>query len=154
LKQTLFFFDISNSTVDPIDEPIPAKTTHRGWTDGVDDARPPGNVSLTIEKDFIMNSKFIASALIAAAGFTSAGAFAAGADGSVDVQPTLTSSVTRAEVRAQAVNARPAAVTASNLVDGGSLIVAAPTAGDRSRADVRAEAVQAGQRIGSAPGRA
>jgi hypothetical protein len=101
-----------------------------------------------------MNSKFIASALIAAAGFTSAGAFAAGADGSVDVQPTLTSSVTRAEVRAQAVNAKPAAVTASNLVDGGSVIVATPTAGDRSRADVRAEAVQAGKRIGSAPGRA
>ncbi|MDP2016172.1 DUF4148 domain-containing protein [Hydrogenophaga sp.] len=101
-----------------------------------------------------MNSKFIASALIAAAGFSSAGAFAAGADGSVDVQPTLTSSVTRAEVRAQAVNAQPAAVTASNQVDGGTVIVATPAAGDRSRADVRAEAVQAGARFGSAPGRA
>lgn len=101
-----------------------------------------------------MNSKLIATALIAAAGFTSAGAFAAGADGSVDVQPTLTSSVTRAEVRAQAVNAQPAAVTASNQVDGGTVIVAIPAAGDRSRADVRAEAVQAGARFGSAPGRA
>jgi hypothetical protein len=101
-----------------------------------------------------MNSKLIATALIAAAGFTSAGAFAAGADGSVDVQPTLTSSVTRAEVRAQAVNAQPAAVTASNQVDGGTVIVATPAAGDRSRADVRAEAVQAGERFGSAPGRA
>ena len=101
-----------------------------------------------------MNSKFIASALIAAAGFTSAGAFAAGADGSVEAQPTLTSSVSRAEVRAQALNARPAAVTASNLVDGSTLIVVTPAAGDRSRTDVRAEAVQAGQRFGSAPGRA
>lgn len=101
-----------------------------------------------------MNSKFLASALIAAAGFTSAGAFAAGADGSVEVQPTLTSSVTRAEVRAQTVNAQPAAVTASNQVDGGTVMVATPAAGDRSRADVRAEAVQAGQRFGSAPGRA
>jgi hypothetical protein len=107
-----------------------------------------------LKRIFIMNSKFIASALIAAAGFTSAGAFAAGADGSVDVQPTLTSSVTRAEVRAQALNAQPAAVTASNLVDGGTVIVATPAAGDRSRADVRAESVQAGQRFGSAPGRA
>ncbi|MFN3570843.1 MAG: hypothetical protein ACK4VX_11255 [Polaromonas sp.] len=101
-----------------------------------------------------MNSKLIATALIAAAGFTSAGAFAAGADGSVDVQPTLTSNVTRAEVRAQAVNAQPAAVTASNQVDGGTVIVATPAAGDRSRADVRAEAVRAGERFGSAPGRA
>ena len=100
-----------------------------------------------------MNSKFIASALIAAAGFTSAGAFAAGADGSVDVQPTLTSTVTRAEVRAQALNTQAAAVTASNQVDGGTVIVAAPAAGDRSRADVRAEA-QGSQRFGSAPGRA
>jgi hypothetical protein len=48
----LFLFVICNSKVDPIDEPIPTKTTHRGWTDGVDDARPPGNVSLTFEKDF------------------------------------------------------------------------------------------------------
>lgn len=101
-----------------------------------------------------MNSKFIATALIAAAGFTSAGAFAAGADGSVEIQPTLTSNVTRAEVRAQALNVRPAAVTASHQVDGGSVIVAVPAAGDRSRADVRAEAVQARQHFGSAPGRA
>jgi len=101
-----------------------------------------------------MNSKLIASALIAAAGFASSGAFAAGADGSVDVQPTLTSSVTRAEVQAQALNSRPAAVTASNLVDGGTVVVATPAAGDRSRADVRAEAVEAGKRFGSAPGRA
>ncbi|WP_395058029.1 hypothetical protein [Polaromonas sp.] len=101
-----------------------------------------------------MNSKFIASALIAAAGFTSAGAFAAGADGSVDVQPSLTSNVTRAEVRAQALNSRPAAVTASNQVDGGTMVVAGPAAGERTRADVRAEAVQTSQRFDSAPGRA
>lgn len=101
-----------------------------------------------------MNTKLIASALIAAAGFASAGAFAAGADGSVDVQPTLTSNVTRAEVRAQALSYRPAAVTASNQVDGGTLIVATPAAGERSRADVRAEAAQTSQRFDSAPGRA
>lgn len=101
-----------------------------------------------------MNSKFIASALIAAAGFTSAGAFAAGADGSVDMQPSLTSNVTRAEVRAQALSSRPAAVTASNQVDGGTMVVASPAAGERTRADVRAEAVQTGQRFDSAPGRA
>lgn len=101
-----------------------------------------------------MNSKFIASALIAAAGFTSAGAFAAGADGSVDIQPSLTSNVSRAEVRAQALNSRPAAVTASNQVDGGTMVVATPAAGERTRADVRAEAVQASQRFDSAPGRA
>ena len=100
-----------------------------------------------------MNSKFIASALIAAAGFTSAGAFAAGADGSVDVQPVLTSNVTRAEVRAQALSNTPAAVTASYQVDGGSVAVTAAGT-DRNRADVRAEAVQAGKRFGSAPGRA
>jgi hypothetical protein len=101
-----------------------------------------------------MNTKFIASALIAAAGFTSAGAFAAGADGSVEVQPTLTSNVTRAEVRAQALSSRPAAVTASNQVDGGTMLVATPAAGERTRADVRAEAAQTGQRFDSAPGRA
>ena len=101
-----------------------------------------------------MNTKFIASALIAAAGFASAGAFAAGADGSVDAQPTLTSNVSRAEVQAQALNTKPAAVTASNQVDGGTVVVATPAANDRSRADVRAEAVQAGKRFTSAPGRA
>lgn len=100
-----------------------------------------------------MNSKFIASALIAAAGFTSVGAFAAGADGSVDAQPTLTSTVSRAEVQAQALNTKPAAVTASNQVDGGAVAVTV-TGNDRSRADVRAEAVQAGKRFTSAPGRA
>ena len=101
-----------------------------------------------------MNSKFLASALIAAAGFTSAGAFAAGADGSVEIQTSSASSVSRAEVRAQALTAKSAPVTASHLVDGGTVLVANPAAGDRSRADVRAEAVQAGQRFGSAPGRA
>ena len=101
-----------------------------------------------------MNSKFIATALIAAAGFTSVGAFAAGADGAVEAQPTLTSNVSRAEVRAQALTVRPAAVTASHQVDGGSVIVAAPDAGDRNRSDVRAEAAQARKQFGSAPGRA
>ena len=100
-----------------------------------------------------MNSKFIASALIAAAAFSSAGAFAAGADGSVEAQPTLTSSVSRADVQAQALTSRPAAVTASNQVDGSTVRVATP-AGERSRADVRAEAVQAGKRFSSEPGRA
>ena len=101
-----------------------------------------------------MNSKFIASALIAAAGFTSVGAFAAGADGAVDIQPTLTSNVSRAEVQAQARNAAPAAVTASHQVDGGTVIVATPAASERSRADVRAEVFQAPKNFDTAPGRA
>jgi hypothetical protein len=107
-----------------------------------------------LQRIFIMNSKLIASALIAAAGFTSAGAFAAGADGSVDFQPTLTSNLSRAEVRAQALNVAPAAVTASHQVDGGTVIVATPAANERSRADVRAEASQTAKRFGLAPGRA
>jgi preprotein translocase subunit SecF len=111
-------------------------------------------MSLQLQRIFIMNSKFIASALIAAAGFTSVGAFAAGADGAVDIQPTLTSNVSRADVRAQARSAAPAAVTASNLVDGGTVIVATPAASERSRADVRAEAVQDSKRFNAAPGRA
>lgn len=104
-----------------------------------------------------MNSKFIASALIAAAaGFTSVGAFAAGADGSVDYLPTLTSNTTRAEVRAQILSGQPGAVTDSSQVSGGTAFAAAPVAGDRSRADVRAEAVQANQdqRFNKAPGSA
>jgi hypothetical protein len=103
-----------------------------------------------------MNSKFVASALIAAASLVSASAFAAGADGSVDIQPTLTSNTTRAEVRAQIQTAQPGAVTASAQVDGGTAVAAAPVAGNRSRADVRAEAVQAAQHphFDSAPGRA
>ncbi|MFI5444490.1 hypothetical protein [Polaromonas sp. UC242_47] len=101
-----------------------------------------------------MNSKFVASALIAAASLVSVSAFAAGADGSVDIQPTLTSNTTRAEVRAQIQAAQPGAVTASNLVDGGTAFAAAPVAGERSRAEVRAEAVQAGVSYNAAPGRA
>lgn len=102
-----------------------------------------------------MTSKFVASALIAAASLVSVSAFAAGADGSVDIQPTLTSNTTRAEVRAQIQAAQPGAVTTSDQVDGGTAFAAAPATTERSRADVRAEAIQAGQHYyGSAPGRA
>ncbi|MDW5442131.1 hypothetical protein [Polaromonas sp. SM01] len=101
-----------------------------------------------------MNSKFVASALIAAASLVSVSAFAAGADGSVDVQPTLTSIYTRAEVQAQARDVQPGAVTASNMVSGGATVAVAPVASDRSRAEVRAEAVQAGVSYNAAPGRA
>ncbi|MDW5443527.1 hypothetical protein [Polaromonas sp. SM01] len=101
-----------------------------------------------------MNSKFVASALIAAASLVSVSAFAAGADGSVDIQPTLTSNTTRAEVRAQIKAAQPGAVVASNLVDGGTTLAVAPVSSERSRADVRSEAVHAGVSYNAAPGRA
>ena len=101
-----------------------------------------------------MNSKFIASALIAAASLASASAFAAGADGSVDAQTSTASALTRAEVRAAAAGTQQGAVTASNLVDGGTL-VSAPIASARNRSDVRAEAVEfrGVSRFSSAPGR-
>jgi hypothetical protein len=111
----------------------------------------------TLHKDFsIMNTKFIASALIAAASFASAGAFAAGADGGIDTpQVSTVSGVSRAEVRDQALAARLGPVTASALVDGGSNVATAATSPVRNRADVRAEAVQTRSvSLGdSAPGR-
>jgi hypothetical protein len=107
-----------------------------------------------LKRIFIMNSKFVASALIAAASLVSVSAFAAGADGSVDIQPTLTSNTTRAEVRAQIKGTQPGAVTDSSQVSGGTAFAAAPAASERSRADVRAEAVQAGVSFNAAPGRA
>jgi hypothetical protein len=110
-----------------------------------------------LHKDFsIMNTKFFASALIAAASFASVNAFAAGADGGIDT-PTLStvSSVSRAEVRDQAVATRQGPVTASTQVDGGSAVATAAAATVRNRADVRAEAVQTRSAgLGdSAPGR-
>ncbi|MDP1567046.1 MAG: hypothetical protein Q8L91_12405 [Polaromonas sp.] len=101
-----------------------------------------------------MNTKFIASALIAAAGFTSAGAFAAGADNAPEQKSSFMSMQTRAAVQAQALTAQQGPVTASNQVDGGTVTMATPAAGDRSRANVRAEAGLADERFGSAPGRA
>lgn len=90
-----------------------------------------------------MNTKFFASALIAAASFASVNAFAAGADGGIDTPSFSTvSSVSRADVREQALTARTGPVTASYQVDGGSAVAAAETGAVRNRADVRAEAVQ------------
>ncbi len=99
----------------------------------------------TLYKDFfIMNTKFIASALIAAASFASVNAFAAGADGGIDTpQFSAVSSVARADVRAEALNTRQGPVTASYLVDGGTVLAGADSAAVRNRADVRAEAVEA-----------
>lgn len=103
-----------------------------------------------------MNTKFIASALIAAASFASVNAFAAGADGGIATpQVSTVSSVSRAEVRDQALAAQQGPVTASALVDGGSAVAAATSSTVRNRADVRAEAVQARSASlgGNAPGR-
>jgi hypothetical protein len=91
---------------------------------------------------FIMNTKFIASALIAAASFASVNAFAAGADGGIDTpQVNTVSSLSRADVRDQALTTRQGPVTASALVDGSTAVTAAAPS-VRNRADVRAEAVQ------------
>ncbi len=104
-----------------------------------------------------MNTKFIASALIAAASFASVNAFAAGADGGIDTPSFNTVSATsRAAVHADALATRVGPVTASSQVDGGSVLASAPAASERNRADVRAEAVQAGlhKAFSAAPGRA
>jgi hypothetical protein len=104
-----------------------------------------------------MNTKFIASALIAAASFASVNAFAAGADGGVDTPSFNTVSATsRAAVLADVQATRVGPVIASSQVDGGSALAAAPTASQRDRAAVRAEAVQAhmNKAFSSAPGRA
>jgi hypothetical protein len=102
-----------------------------------------------------MNTKFIASALIAAAGFTSAGAFAAGADNAPEQLTSFTSMQTRADVRAQALAVQKGPVTASSQVDGGMTASATPLASGHKRSDVRAQASQdAGSRFNPAPGRA
>jgi hypothetical protein len=105
-----------------------------------------------------MKSNWIASALFAAAGLASLNALAAGADGSVDVQPSGASTLTRAEVRAAALNAPHGPVTDSSMVDGGTVFTAAPSTGPLTRAQVRAEAVQAAANAqahsDTAPGRA
>lgn len=104
-----------------------------------------------------MNTKFFASALIAAASFASVNAFAAGADGGVDTPAfTTVSATSRAAVLADVQATRVGPVTASYQVDGGSVLAATPAASERKRADVRAEAVQAGMQktFSSAPGRA
>lgn len=104
-----------------------------------------------------MNTKFIASALIAAASLASVNAFAAGADGGVDTpQFSTVSSVSRADVRAEALSARQGPVTASYQVDGGSAVAVVPEARGRNRAAVRTEALQtpALASFGNAPGRA
>jgi hypothetical protein len=135
--------------------------THRGWTDGVDETRHALNCLFTFEKEFIMNSKFIASAVIAAAGLVSVNAFAAGSSGGglsfVQVSPTST--VSRTEVRAQALAAQQeqGPVVASNQVDGSTQASANSVAPQRARSEVRAEAAQAARsnaNFNSAPGRA
>ena len=103
-----------------------------------------------------MNSKFIASALIAAASLACVSAFAAGADNPPEQQRSFVSSQTRAEVRAAALTGQQRPVTASHLVDGGSSVAAIPVASQRSRDEVRAETSQPGtsSRYNTAPGRA
>ncbi|GAB3469558.1 DUF4148 domain-containing protein [Polaromonas eurypsychrophila] len=101
-----------------------------------------------------MNTKFFTSALIAVASLASVNAFAAGADNAPEQKSNFVSSLTRAEVRAEAAKVQKGPVTASNQVDGGTMLVATPAAGERTRTDVRAEAVQTHQRFDSAPGRA
>ena len=101
-----------------------------------------------------MNTKFIASALIAAAGFTSFGAFAAGADNAPEQKSSFMSTQTRAEVRASALAAQKGPVTASSQVDGGMTAYASPAASERSRTDVRAQAQDNTTRFNPAPGRA
>ncbi|MBA4326883.1 MAG: hypothetical protein C0428_01500 [Polaromonas sp.] len=103
-----------------------------------------------------MNTKFFASALIAAASFASVNAFAAGADGGIDTpQVSTVSSVSRADVREQALAARLGPVTASAHVDGGAAVATVTAATVRNRADVRAEAAQTRSAAlrDSAPGR-
>jgi hypothetical protein len=107
-----------------------------------------------------MNSKFIASAVIAAAGLVSVNAFAAGdAGGGLDfVKVNPVSTVSRAEVRAEALAAQQeqGPVVASNQVDGGTVSAATPAANQLARSQVRSEAVQArsNANFDSAPGRA
>ncbi len=118
----------------------------------------PGNVLLTFAKTFIMNSKFIASALIAAASLASMSAFAAGADNAQEPQRPFVSSKSRAEVRADALTVKKGPVTASSQVDGGMTAAATPAASQSKRDEVRAEAVQTRANFqaldNTAPGRA
>lgn len=101
-----------------------------------------------------MNTKFIASALIAAAGFTSAGAFAAGADNAPEQTSTFMSTKTRAEVRATALDVQKGPVTASSQVDGGMAVSASPVTGEQSRSEVRAQSQDNRTSFDPAPGRA
>ena len=103
-----------------------------------------------------MNSKFIASALIAAASLACVNAFAAGADNPPEQQRSFVSSQTRAEVRAAALTDQQGAVTSSSQVDGGMKAAAAPAASNGSRNEVRAKSAQTGasSTYNSAPGRA
>jgi hypothetical protein len=101
-----------------------------------------------------MNTKFIASALIAAAGFTSAGAFAAGADNAPEQKSSFVSMQTRAEVQAGALAVQKGPVTASSQVDGGTAVSSTPVSSERTRSDVRAQARDNSTTYNPAPGRA
>lgn len=90
-----------------------------------------------------MNSKLIAAAVFAVAGLGSVNSFAATVDGGIDSPQFNTASTeSREQVRAAAQNIQFSPVISSSQVDGSSAVVAASVASERSRAEVRAEAVQ------------
>ena len=102
-----------------------------------------------------MNTKFFTSALIAVASLASVNAFAAGADNAPEQKSNFVSSLTRAEVRAEAAKVQKGPVTASNQVDGG-MSVSASMVSERSRNAVRVQSSQGntGSMFNPAPGRA
>ncbi|MDP2818442.1 MAG: DUF4148 domain-containing protein [Polaromonas sp.] len=103
-----------------------------------------------------MNTKFFTSALIAVASLASVNAFAAGADNAPEQKSTFVSTLTRAEVRAEAANVQKGPVNASNQVDGGMSVFSASVASERSRNAVHVQSSQgnADPMFNPAPGRA
>ena len=102
-----------------------------------------------------MNTKFFSSALIALASLASVNAFAAGADNAPEQKSTFVSTLTRAEVRAEAAKVQKGPVTSSIQVDGG-MAISASVASERSRNAVRLQSSQgnADPMFNPAPGRA
>ncbi len=94
-----------------------------------------------------MNSKFIASAVVAIAALTGASAFAqgnlSGEAAYVVPAPTTTSNVTRTQVQADYLQARQAGNVA--ISNEGAFAVAPVAASSVTRAEVRADAVKAHQ---------
>ncbi len=103
-----------------------------------------------------MNTKFFTSALIAVASLASVNAFAAGADNAPEQKSTFVSTLTRAEVRAEAATVQKGPVTGSHQVDGGMSVFSAAVASERSRNAVRLQSSQSnsGAMFNPAPGRA
>lgn len=103
-----------------------------------------------------MNTKFFTSALIAVASLASVNAFAAGADNAPEQKSSFVSTMTRADVRAEAATAQKGPVTASNQVDGGVSVFSPSVASERSRNAVRVQSSQGntGSMFNPAPGRA